>query len=95
VWKVLKLVLEQEERVTRTWKLNLPEIPFKEQRWFMQDEMRRIVEASRGQYKVLYYLLGVSGLRAGEAFGLHVEDIWFERGLIHALVPRSDTSRGR
>ena len=83
VWKVLKLVLEQEERVTRTWKLNLPEIPYKEQRWFTQDEIRRIVEAAKGQYKVLYHLLGVSGLRAGEAFGLHVEDIQFDRGSIH------------
>ena len=83
VWKVLKLILEQEERVTRTWKLNLPEIPYKEQRWFTQDEIRRIVEAAKGQYKILYYLLGVSGLRAGEAFALHVEDIWFDRGLIH------------
>jgi integrase len=83
VWKVLKLILEQEERVTRTWKLNLPEIPYKEQRWFTQDEIRRIVEAAKGQYKILYYLLGVSGLRAGEAFALHVEDVWFDRGLIH------------
>ena len=31
----------------------------------------------------MYYLLGVSGLRAGEAFGLHVEDVWFDRGWIH------------
>ena len=83
VWKVFKLILEQEERVTRTWKLNLPEIPYKEQRWFTQDEIRRIVEAAKGQYKILYYLLGVSGLRAGEAFALHVEDVWFDRGLIH------------
>jgi integrase len=83
VWKVLKLILEQEERVTRTWKLNLPEIPYKEQRWFTQDEIRRIVEAAKGQYKILYYLLGVSGLRSGEAFALHVEDVWFDRGLIH------------
>ncbi len=83
VWKVLKPVLEQEERVTRTWKLNLPEIPYKEQRWFTQEEIRRIVEAAKGQYKILYYLLGVSGLRAGEAFALHVEDVWFDRGLIH------------
>jgi integrase len=82
VWKVLKLILEQEERITRTWKLNLPEIPYKEQRWFTQDELRRIVEAAKGQYKILFYLLGVSGLRAGEAFALHVEDIWFDRGLI-------------
>ena len=83
VWKVLKLILEQEERVTRTWKLNLPSIPHKEQRWFTQDEIRRIVGAAKGQYKILYYFLGVSGLRAGEAFALHVEDIRFDRGLIH------------
>ena len=83
VWKVLRLILEQEERVARTWKLNLPEIPYKEQRWFTQDEIRRIVEAAKGQYKILFYLLGVSGFRAGEAFALHVEDIRFDRGLIH------------
>ncbi|MGH9616203.1 MAG: tyrosine-type recombinase/integrase [Acidobacteriaceae bacterium] len=83
VWKVLKLILEQEEHVTRTWKLNLPQIPYKEQRWFRPEEVLKIVAAAKGQYKVLYYLLGVTGLRAGEAFGLHISDIWFDRGLIN------------
>jgi integrase len=83
VWKILKLILEQEERVTLTWKLNLPKIPYKEQRSFTQDEIIRIVDAAEGQYKLLFYLLGVTGLRPSESFALHVEDIWWDRGLIH------------
>jgi integrase len=70
---VLKLILG--ERAWREWKLSLPEIPVKEQRCFSPKEMLQIINASTGQWKVLFATLASTGLRCGEAFGLHVEDL--------------------
>ena len=77
---VLKLVLGK--KVWREWSLVLPEIAETEQRYFTEDEMRRIIAASKGQWRVLFATLASTGLRAGEAFGLHVEDINLEAGTI-------------
>ncbi len=77
---VLKLVVG--EKVWREWKLTLPEIPAKEQRCFSPDEMRRIVNAATGQWKVLFATLAGTGMRCGEAFGLHVEDLDLVTGRI-------------
>jgi len=77
---VLKLVLGK--KVWRDWSIVLPEIPETEQRYFTEDEMRRIIAASRGQWHVLFATLASTGLRAGEAFGLHVEDLDLEAGTI-------------
>jgi integrase len=60
----------------------LPEIPPKEQRWFSPDEMRRIVDAAEGQWKVLFATLSGTGMRCGEAFGLHVDDLDLVTGRI-------------
>lgn len=60
----------------------LPETPEIEQRYFTEDEMRRIIAASKGQWRVLFATLASTGLRAGEAFGLHVEDLDLEAGTI-------------
>src|SRR5258707_15548245 len=62
------------------------------QRWFTQDEMRRIVAVAKGQYKVMFHLAGFSGLRSGELSGLHVEDIDFVRGIVKV---RRSVWRGR
>jgi integrase len=70
---VLKLILG--EKAWREWRLSLPEIPEKEQRCFSPDEMLQIINAASGQWKVLFATLGSTGLRCGEAFGLHVEDL--------------------
>ena len=35
-----------------------------------------------GQYRLLFHLAGSSGLRAGELFGLHVEDLKLDRGVV-------------
>jgi integrase len=78
---VLKQVLG--EKVWRDWKLSLPEIPVTEQRCFTQTEMIQIVNAATGQWKVVFAILASTGLRAGEAFGLHVEDLDFAAGRIH------------
>jgi integrase len=76
---VLRLVLGKR---SRDWSLVLPEVPRREQRYFTEDEMRRIIAASKGQWRVLFATLASTGLRAGEAFGLHVGDLDLEAGAI-------------
>ena len=71
------------EKVWREWKLSLPEIPLKEQRCFSPDEMRLIINAAVGQWRVLFATLASTGLRCGEAFGLHVEDLDLDTGRIY------------
>lgn len=77
---VLKLIIG--EKVWREWKLTLPETPIKEQRCFSPDEMRQIVGCAEGQWKVLFACLAGTGMRCGEAFGLHVEDLDLSGGRI-------------
>ena len=77
---VLKLILG--EKVWRDWNLTLPEVPVKEQRCFSPDEMRRIVDAANGQWRVLFATLASTGMRCGELFGLHVEDLDLINGRI-------------
>jgi integrase len=77
---VLKLILGK--RVWRDWNLRLPEIPDKEQRCFSPDEMRSIVDAEQGQWSVLFATLAGTGMRCGEAFGLHVDDLDLVTGRI-------------
>jgi CRP-like cAMP-binding protein len=64
------------------WSPDLPELPDDEQRWFTQAEIKQIVDAATGQYKVLFHLAGFTGLRSGELCGLHVEDLKLEHGVI-------------
>src|SRR5207249_11095178 len=70
---VLKLIVG--ETVWREWKLSLPEVPVKEQRCFSPKEMLQIINATSGRWKALFATLASTGLRCGEAFGLHVEDL--------------------
>ena len=77
---VLRLIVG--EKVWREWKLTLPEIPAKEQRCFSPDEMRQVVNAATGQWKMLFATLAGTGMRCGEAFGLHVDDLDFATGRI-------------
>jgi integrase len=62
-------------KVTRDWRLGLPKSNGAEQRFFTRDEMRNIIDAATGKWKVLFALLSETGLRCGEAFGLHAEDL--------------------
>src|ERR1700680_1706659 len=50
--------------------------------WFTQAEIKQIVEATTGQYKVLFHLAGYTGLRSGELVGLRVEDLKLDPGVI-------------
>jgi integrase len=86
LWKQFRAIMnwyaQQNDEPKRAWYPTLPTIPEDEQRWFTQDEVRRIVEAAPGQYKVLFHLAAYSGLRSGELAGLHVQDFNFARGVI-------------
>jgi integrase len=77
---VLKMILGK--KVCGEWNLRLPEIPIKEQRCYSPDEMRQIVNAATDQWKPLFATLASSGVRCGEAFGLHVEDVDLDNGTI-------------
>jgi integrase len=78
---VLKLIVGP--KVWREWNLRFPEVPIKEQRYFSPDEMRLIIDAAPGQWKVLFATLAGTGMRCGEAFGLHVEDLDLGNGRIY------------
>ena len=78
---VLKMIMG--EKVWRDWDIRLPEIPVKEQRCFSPDEMRSVVNAATGQWRVLFATLAGTGMRCGESFGLHVEDLDLKAGRIY------------
>jgi integrase len=90
--EVLQLIVG--EKVWRDWELRYPENPDKEQRWFNPDEMRRIVNAATGQWKVLFAALAGTGMRCGEAFGLHVDDLDLKAGKIYIRRSVRDGQEG-
>jgi len=87
LWKQFTSIMnwhcQQNDEPARVWYPNLPQIPDVEQRWFTPEEMRQIIDAAHGQYKVFFRLAGATGLRFGELAGLHVEDINFAGGFVH------------
>jgi integrase len=87
LWKLFRSIVnwhcKQNDQPKRAWSPDLMPVTQDEQRWFTPSEARRIIDAAKGQYKVLFHLAAYSGLRSGELAGLHVEDIDFARGMIH------------
>jgi len=86
LWKDFRAIcnwhLRQLDRPKVAWYPDLPELPDEEQRWFTMDEIRRIVDAATGQYKMFFHLAGFTGLRSGELVGLRVEDLKLDYGVI-------------
>ena len=86
VWKDFRAIVnwhrKQMDEPKVTWYPDLPSLPDDEQRWFTQAEIKQIVDAATGQYKVLFHLAGYTGLRSGELVGLRVEDLKLEHGVI-------------
>jgi integrase len=78
---VLKLILGKSR--WQDWNLVLPEVPQKEQRFFTEDEMRKIINSAEGQWHSLFATMAGTGLRCGEVFGLHVEDLDLPSNRIH------------
>jgi integrase len=54
-----------------------------EARWFTQEQVQQIVALSEGMYKILFAVAAGTGMRAGELFGLKVEDVDLANSLIH------------
>jgi integrase len=54
-----------------------------EERYFSSKEMAAIIKQSSGIFKVLFAMAAGTGMRAGELFGLHVEDVDLEKGIVH------------
>jgi integrase len=73
IYGTLRVVVGK--KTWRDWDVSMPRQERKEQRYFTPEEMEQIVMACSGQWRVIFGLLAGTGLRAGEAFGLHVEDV--------------------
>lgn len=86
LWKDFRAIVnwhrKQMDEPKVTWYPDLPALPDDEQRWFTQAEIKQIVDAATGQYRVLFHLAGYTGLRSGELVGLHVEDLKLDYGVI-------------
>jgi integrase len=61
-------------KVYQNWELRLGRSPRPQQRYFREEELTKIIQAAQGQYKVIFAVL-TTGMRIGEALGLHVEDV--------------------
>lgn len=77
---VIKLIVGQ--RVWRDWSLKLPANPQQEQPYFTQEQMTQIIAKTPGKYQALFYVLAGTGMRIGEAVGLHIEDLDLEHNVI-------------
>lgn len=86
LWKDFRAIVnwhrKQMDEPKVTWYPDLPALPDDEQRWFTQPEIKQIVNAATGQYKVLFHLAGYTGLRSGELVGLRIEDLKLDHGVI-------------
>ena len=69
---LVKLVLGK--KVWTTWSLDLGSPDEPQQRYFTEEQLRRIIEAA-GPFRVLFALLAGTGMRIGEAAGLHIDDL--------------------
>jgi integrase len=78
---VVKLILGK--KVWMTWELDLgkPEDP--QQRYFTEEQLHKIIAKTEGQHRVLFALLAGTGMRIGEAAGLHVDDLDLDNCVIY------------
>jgi hypothetical protein len=70
-----------------------------EARFFTVEEVGKIIAAAREPYKTMFWLLAMTGMRAGEMLGLQWADIDFEKGLLNirrsAWYGRVQTSKNK
>lgn len=53
-----------------------------EARFFTPAQVRQIMQLAQDPFRTMFYILAMTGIRAGELLGLQVDDIDFERRLI-------------
>ncbi len=64
--------------------LALPESPLRPAaRFFSGEEAKKIIAAAANPFRTMFAIAAMSGLRAGEILGLMLDDIDFERKLVH------------
>src|SRR4029077_6037589 len=63
--------------------LNLWKPPRSRQRYFTEDQLKRVIEAAQDQYRVLFAVLAGTGMRIGEAAGLYVDHVDMQSRVIH------------
>lgn len=82
--KTVKMVVasavneDGEELYPRKWNnefIDLPEIKDQRTPSFTGEDLTQIVASAKGQFRLLYALLGGTGLRIGEAAGLEIQDV--------------------
>jgi integrase len=78
---VVKLVLGK--KVWMTWELDLGQPAVSQQRYFTEEQLRTIISSANGQYRVLFGLLAGTGMRIGEASGLHIDDLDLTNCVVH------------
>lgn len=77
--KTLQSVLGRSLRgISYPSKVEVDEDP----RCYTEEEVKQIIVAAEGQYKLLFLLAAETGARAGELFALTVEDVLFEKRAI-------------
>lgn len=87
---VLKLVVGR--RTWIAWELDVGRPVRSKQRYFTEAQLQQIIEAATGQDRVLFALLAGTGLRIGEAAGLHLDDLDLDNGAVYV---RRTVWRGR
>ena len=84
-----------------TWDLDLGRPKRARQPYFTQDQLRQIIEGAPARYRALFAVLAATGLRIGEAAGLHVDDLDLDNGVIYVrrsvwngqeLEPKTDNA---
>jgi integrase len=74
--------------------LSLPrECEKQEERFFTAEQVKQIVNASKEPYSTLWAVLGLTGCRAGEVFGLKRTDLDFEKRVIRIRRTLDATTR--
>lgn len=63
--------------------LAMPEKPRREARFFTPNHAQSIIEQAEQPYRAMFAVAAMTGMRAGEIMGLSVDDLDFERRLIH------------
>jgi len=96
---LVKLILGK--KVWASWEWKLPKAPRSKQRYFTQEELQKIINAAQGQNRVLFALLGGTGMRISEAAGLRVDDldlancvIHVRRGVVEGIEQSTKTDNG-
>jgi hypothetical protein len=62
-------------KVWLSWQLDLGKPNEPTQRYFTEEELKRIIDATDEPYRTLFALLAGTGMRIGEAAGLHIDDL--------------------